>query len=60
MTDQPDDAYLDGCNDDGILGDEPPLVDDETDLFVLFAEALDPDNPKTVAEAEAEWREILQ
>ena len=34
------------------------LPEEETDLFVLFAEALDPANPKTVEEVEAEWKAL--
>jgi hypothetical protein len=60
MTAEPlDGEFLDGCGDDGVLGSETPLEDDHSDLFVLFAEGLDPNNPKTVSEAEAEWRELF-
>ena len=52
----PEDEFLDGCDLDFT---EDPTPDEESDLFVLFAEALDPNNPKTVAEAKAEWREVL-
>ena len=48
-----DDDFLD--HPDDILGDEDPVSDDDSDLFVLFAEALDPNDPKTVADVEAEW-----
>jgi len=61
-TDLPDE-FVDGCGGTaghGIMGDEPALPDDEADLFVLFAEALDPDTPKTVDEAETEWRELFR
>jgi hypothetical protein len=49
-----DDDLLDGCD---IYFESLP--EDEQDLFVLFAEALDPENPKTVEEAEAEWKELF-
>lgn len=51
-----DDDFLDGCDLDFTVD---PTPDDEADLFVLFAEALDPANPKTVDEAKAEWDELL-
>lgn len=54
----PDDAFLSPCDVD-LLGGDAPLADDEGDLFALFAEALDPGSPKTVMQAEAEWRELL-
>jgi hypothetical protein len=57
MDEKPDiDDDLDGCELDFTTN---PTGDDETDLFVLFAEALDDANPKTVAEAETEWRAVL-
>lgn len=52
-----DDALYDHSDD--ILGDETPLSDDEADLFVLFAEGLDPNNPKTVEDVKAEWEQVL-
>jgi hypothetical protein len=52
----PDDDLLDGCDLDFT---EDPTPDGEADLFVLFAEALDPATDKTVEQAEAEWRELL-
>ena len=55
MSSEQDDGLVDGCD----LSGETPLPDDQTDLFVLFAEALDPDTAKTVPEAEAEWRELF-
>jgi len=58
-TDEPDDARADACGGDGIMAGEEPLPDEHVDLFVLFAEALDPNHPKTVEEAEAEWRELF-
>jgi hypothetical protein len=51
-----DDDLLDGCDVDF---ETEALPDDEQDLFVLFAEALDPENPKTVEQAEAEWKELF-
>jgi len=57
MTDHPDDAYLD--HGDDVLGDTEPLSEEEGEFFTLFAEALDPDNPKTIDQAKAEWEELL-
>lgn len=48
-----DDDLLD--HPDDILEGVDPISEDDVDLFVLFAEALDPNNPKTVADVEAEW-----
>jgi hypothetical protein len=47
---------LDGCELDFSVDSTP---DEESDLFVLFAEALDDANPKTLAEAEAEWKAVF-
>jgi hypothetical protein len=55
---EPDDAFIDGCGD--LLGGADPLPDENGDLFVLFAEALDPASPKTVAEVESEWSELFR
>lgn len=44
---------------DDILGDEAPLSEEEGELFVLFAEALDPNSDVTVEQAESEWKELL-
>lgn len=46
------DDELDGCDLDFT---RLPVPDDESDLFVIFAEALDPLNPKTVDDVKAEW-----
>lgn len=51
-----DDDLLDGCELDFT---EDALPEDEQDLFVLFAEALDPNTSKTVKEAEADWQELF-
>jgi len=51
-----DDDLLDGCDLDFT---EDPTPDDESDLFVLFAEALDPATPKTLQEAEVEWKGVF-
>lgn len=51
-----DDARLDGCDLDFTAD---PTSDDDLDFVVVFAEALDPNSDKTVAEAEAEWRELF-
>ncbi len=48
----PDDANLDGCSLDFT---EDPIPDGEVDLFVLFAEALDPTSDVTVEDVEREW-----
>lgn len=51
-----DDDTVDGCD---IDFKEDEQADDETvELMPLFAEAVDPDNPKTVEEAAEEWREL--
>jgi hypothetical protein len=55
--DEIDDDCLD--HPDDILDGLEPLTPLEGELFVLFAEALDPDNPKTVDEVLSEWREIF-
>ena len=47
------DDLADGCDLDFTL---EPVADDDADMFVLFAEALDPRSPKTVEQAAAEWR----
>jgi hypothetical protein len=51
-----DDSFLDGCeidmSDDVVEPDEQPLL-------ILFAEALDPNTPKTVDEAKAEWETLF-
>lgn len=52
-----DDDTLDGCDLDFTID---PTPDDEADLFVLFAEALDPASTKSIAEAKAEWDEVLR
>jgi hypothetical protein len=46
----PDD--LDGCDLDF---DENPTPDDAVELYPLFARALDPNDPKTIADVEREW-----
>lgn len=51
-----DDNLLDGCDADFTVD---PTPDAEADLFVLFAEALDPANPKTVEQAKADWEQVL-
>lgn len=52
MTD--DDVELDH---DDELTEEDMLDEKERELFVLFAEALDPGSPVTVADVEAEWNQ---
>lgn len=54
MADRPDDDELDGCDLDFT---QVPLEDDESDLFVLFAEALDPNSPVTIEDVEREWNQ---
>lgn len=51
-----DDDLLDGCELDFT---EDALPEDEAELFVLFAEALDPNTSKTVDEARADWEELF-
>lgn len=38
---------------------EEGIGDDEAELFVLFADALDPETPSTVDGRAAEWRELF-
>lgn len=52
-----DNDLVDGCDVDF---EAEALPEEEQDLFVLFAEALDPDNPKTVEEAKADWEELFK
>lgn len=52
----PPDAFLDGCEIDFT---EDPLSDEESELFVLFAEAFDTESPKSIADIEAEWGEVF-
>jgi hypothetical protein len=58
LMDELDDDLLD--HPDDLLGDTDPLSEEEGELFPLFAEALDPNNPKTIEEAKAEWEQVLQ
>lgn len=51
-----DDDFLDGCELDFT---EQPTPDDEAALFALFAEALDATTPKTLGEAEADWKGLF-
>lgn len=44
------DEDLDGCD-----VEIEPLAPEEEELFVLFAEALDPSSPVTVEEVERQW-----
>jgi hypothetical protein len=53
----PDDDLLD--HPDDLLGDDPPLEGELGDLFVLFADALDPATPTTVEQAAADWRALF-
>lgn len=57
MANHDDDDFLDGCD---IDMSEDDTSEEEVELMPLFAEALDPENPKTVEEAEAEWQELLK
>lgn len=51
-----DDEFVDGCD----LDFRQDILDDaESDLFVLFADALDPATPHTVAETAAEWKALF-
>jgi hypothetical protein len=47
-----DHAEPDGCDVDTTAD---PLPDEHVDLFVLFAEALDPANPITIEDVEETW-----
>jgi hypothetical protein len=55
---EPDDAteLVDGCDADMTVD---PLPDDESELFALFAEALDPTNGNTVEGARADWEKLF-
>lgn len=58
MSGDPFDAFdQDGCDAD-LAAD--PLADEEVDLYVLFADALDPSTQSSVAEREREWGELLR
>lgn len=52
-----DDDFLDGCDID--LTEGSHLSDEDLELYPLFAEALDPNNPKTVEEAKNEWEGLF-
>jgi hypothetical protein len=56
MNGEIEDDYLDGCELD-FTGD--PLLDSESDLYVLFAEALDPNTTQTVEGAQADWEVVF-
>ena len=47
---------VDGCDLDFAVD---PTPNDEVDLVTLFAEGLDPNNPKTIEEVRAEWEELF-
>lgn len=51
-----DDDLLDGCDVDFT---EDELDPEEQDLFVLFADALDPNTESTIKQREAEWKELF-
>jgi hypothetical protein len=51
-----DDDFLDGCSLDFT---EEPTPDDEVELTALFAEAINPNNPKTVEEQRDEWEALF-
>lgn len=51
-----DDDLLDGCDVDFT---EDELAHEEQDLFVLFADALDPNTESTVKQRETEWKELF-
>lgn len=57
MPEADDDDFLDGCELD--FAADGATTDEEVELLPLFAEALDPNDPKTVEQAEAEWRELF-
>ncbi len=52
-----DDDLLDGCDVDFT---EEELPEEESDLFVLFADALDPNTPSTIEQRETEWKELFK
>jgi hypothetical protein len=51
------DDLADGCDLDFT---QEPTADDDAELFVLFAEALDPRSPKTVDGVAAEWQAVFR
>jgi hypothetical protein len=61
MAAEYEDDDLDGCDDEhGLLGEVEPMPDDHVEVFPLFAEALDPESPVTVADVERQWSEIRE
>lgn len=54
---RPDDDTLDGCEID--FTQERQATDDEVELWPLFAEALDPNSPVTVEQAQADWEALF-
>lgn len=59
MTDSMEDNdFLD--HPDDIMGETEPLSAEDGDMFVLFAEALDSSNPKTIDESRREWEELFR
>ena len=52
LDDGLDDDLVDGCHLDM---EDGALAEGEDDLFVLFAEALDPDSPVTVEQVKNVW-----
>jgi hypothetical protein len=52
LDDDLDDDLVDGC---GVDMEAGPLEDGTDDLYVLFAEALDPSSDVTVKDVERQW-----
>ena len=50
-----DDDLIDGCE----LDFAEAASDDDPELVALFAEALDPTNPKTIEQVQREWSELF-
>jgi hypothetical protein len=56
-TDTIADDLADGCELDFT---QEPTADDDAELFVLFAEALDPRSRKSVDDVAAEWKAVFR
>lgn len=50
-----DEDFIDGCD----IDFAEAATDDDPELIALFAEALDPNNPKTIEQVKQEWSELF-
>ena len=57
LVDDDKDDLVDGCDLDFV---PHAIPDSESELFVLFAEGLDPNNPKTCEEVAGEWKALFR